>query len=1369
MRSAIHAAFAALFLIALPVSAQRPWEGAPLAGDPKAIAAAAEAVPAGEADAVVLLDELHYTFDDDGRATSSWRLVYRIVEESALDEWSTIGTEWAPWYQKRPEIAARVIAKDGSVHTLDPKAVTESAARDESPDIFSDNRLLRAPLPGMAAGVVVEQVITYRDDNPLFDTGVAGRLMFGRSVPVEKTRLVIDAPAGLAVRFVNKTAPKVEPVRSEAGGRQHIVIESARIEPFEDFEWYLPYDESSVPYVAFSTGTSWQDTAKRYSEIVEKQLGDPKAVEPFLRGAIGKSTDRREIVRKSLAAIQKNVRYAGVEVGEGSIVPRTPKEVLALKYGDCKDKATLLVAMLRAAGIPAHVALVNAGTDLDVDADLPGFGRFNHVIVRVGGDDPFWVDPTDEFSPAGVLPVTDQDRLALVADASTTHLTRTPAADSSANTTLETRTFLLPEEGKASIVEVTEATGSHEANNRRFAAQTEKSDYRESMEGYAKAAYEAEALKSYTTTDPRDLDKPFRITLDIDKAARGQTSDIDAAVAIFPSSLLESLPWPLRSQPEDEDEDEEEKPKKRTRDFVVAAPFVKELRYRIVPPPGYVARTLPPSETRRLGTTTLVTKYEVADDGAVLASLRFDSGKRRLTPAEVEETRKALSEVANANAVIVGFDSAGWARLNAGDIRGAIEEFRRLAALHPKEARHRVQVGRAYFVGGMAEASREELRRAIALEPTYAPAHRFLGIALQHDLLAREYRKGADLPGAIAAYRKARELAPKDVDVRSELAKILTRGDDGELFGKGARLDEAIAEYKSIAAELDDRRFEGELLTAMAHAGRFDEMKTYARTVQDETQRLTALVIAAAATEGSEAALREAASVDPNVRRGVLSGAAQTLLQLRLYPETATIFDHAVQGTPQAPQVRPFLDVLRRTKRAEQLQFGDDPKAVVMKLLLLASTATDLENLSREFMAPWVDEFEKRVDAEREKADIRRPKEDVLQRARNQARGAGLPIRVAAEIGFAAMDLSQEGDDATGHRVRLRAKIGVPSAPKISETYYVVRHEGRYLIAASNNGSVGITVLRFLEQNELDKARTWLNWAREEMSAGGGDDPLSGPPFASLWPKAKATATADEIRVAAAALLVTEPLYASATAPLLAAARETVAEPLRTHVDVALALAYMQLQAVDQLLPVARRLGEAAATSATAFRLHTTALAEAGQSAEAQRIAKERLEKQPNDIHALRALADAAAQGRDFAAAIEYGRTLIERTDAEAGDYNDIAWNALFTGSAFDQAIEYANHSVAQSGAAGAMHTLAALYAEAGNSLEARTKLLESMDAGGREEPTSIDWYVLGRIAENYGAKDAALAAYKRVTQPKWGLASSTYELAQRRVKLLGK
>jgi tetratricopeptide (TPR) repeat protein len=86
------------------------------------------------------------------------------------------------------------------------------------------------------------------------------------------------------------------------------------------------------------------------------------------------------------------------------------------------------------------------------------------------------------------------------------------------------------------------------------------------------------------------------------------------------------------------------------------------------------------------------------------------------------------------------------------------------------------------------------------------------------------------------------------------------------------------------------------------------------------------------------------------------------------------------------------------------------------------------------------------------------------------------------------------------------------------------------------------------------------------------------------------------------------------------------------------------------------------------------------------------------------------------------------------------------------------------------LHTLACLYADTGKSKEARDLLLRSMDDLNLDEPNDDYWYALGRIAEQYGEREIAIADYRKLDKPKEILAipTSSYTLAQARLKLLG-
>ncbi len=1348
-------AFAAVCTLGLGVSsifASDPWDGPAFASDPKELVAAAEKVSSGDAGFVVLLDEGNYSFEANGKSHTTQRHIYRIVDESAIEQLGTIEVPWAPWYNDRPTVAARIVSKDGTVHTLDAKAITEAPSREDL-DIFSDNRVLRAPLPGVAVGSVIEYVVEFNGNNPIGDAGASDMFIFGGYAPTQRTRMTIDGPLSLEPRIVNKT--DVQPKTEEKNGRRITTFETGRIEGRKDFENYLPFDTISLPYVAFSTGSSWRNLATRYSDIVDKQIAG-NDLKKFVHDAVGNVTARREVIARSLAAVEKNVRYAGVEVGESSIIPRSPRTVLGNKYGDCKDKATLLVAMLRESGISAHVALLRAGEDFDVHPDLPGMGRFNHAIVRVDGTDkdaPMWVDPTDDFAHAGDLPSQDQGRLALVAAGDTSALMKTPETPSTANKYSETRIYTLPEDGKAHVTEISETvTGSEDSFQRHYYAESDRTKYHDQIENYVKSYYAAKKLEKIDATDPHDLTKPFRVTIEAADADTGVARDGDAAVAFHPANLLNWLPIPLRNYGDDH---AEEARRRRVGDFVFPAAGVREWTYRIVPPVGYAVRTLPSNETTKIGTTTLTKEYATQPDGSVTAVLRFDSGKRRINASEFEETRAAMKRIFEAKPTIIGFDLVGQAKLNAGDVTGALAEFRKLAAFHPTEAQHHMEIARALLVGGLGDAAREEIRRAVTLEPSNAHAQFALAGILEYDLLGRLLRKGFDMDGALAALRKAKELDPKNADYRGALGKLLTYGTDGSEYGTGARLDEAIAEFRAVAKEVGEKEakpFDGDLMTALAHAGRFAEMKDLAKTVQDAQLRETGRIVAIAATEGAPAALHELGAFDASTRRAYAQTVAQTLLNLRLYQQATELYDAATQGAPNASTARPFIEALRKTKRLEELPIDEkDPRSIVQKMIL-AIVRNDNAALRKLF--PF----------DSKPADTEDGEDDPLSTMRSMTSANSMPPAVVGDLSFGTLRIQSDGDDKTGYRLRLRGENGM-SMP----TLFVARQSGAWYVRASTAmvDTVGTAVMAFADAGDLESARTWLNWVREDVQAGGGDDPLHGAPFASLWPKDNAATNADEIRTAAASLMLRK--NDERGVRTLLAMREKANDHAKSWIDVALSAAYANRKDWKSVVPIAERLDAAYPDSDSAFSTHVFALSFSGRTADAEALAKKRLAKKPKDDEALRALSSNAATARDYASAAKYAERIVDELSPTQNDYNNAAWFELFVGN-LTHAMENARRATAEESqtSAAALHTLATLYAETGKNIEARDALLRTLDKSRRDEPDSSDWYVLGRMAENYGVRDAALAAYKRVVK-KENDGASVWELAQRRLAAMGK
>jgi hypothetical protein len=546
--------------VCLAQQAVEPWKAPHFSAEPKALYEAASAVAAPDgANVTILIEGDNYNFDESGRIEFVGYRVYKVLTQKGAEGWDFLSIGWEPWHEARPAIRVRVIGPDFSVHMLDPNTITEAPARGGDYKMYSDGKRLHVPFPAIAPGVVVEEEYVEHETEPLFSPGHVGRFSFGQEqVPIEHSLAVFEAPSTLPLRFGNLLLPDLKPVRTEANGRVTFTFELGLLEGFEPREANLPPDVARFPEIEFSTGASWQSMAAEYSKIVDSRA-NPAAVQGIVDKLIAGKTGIAEKEGAILDYLDREVRYTGIEFGEAAILPHDPADTLNKKYGDCKDKATLLVTMLRAAGVPAYVALLNAGSRMDVPADLPGMGLFDHAIVYVPGAPALWIDATDRYARLGQLPAADQGRLALIARPETSSLVKTPESTSKDNVLLEFRELALSENGPAAVTEKSRPQGVFESNYRATFADKPNKDTRDSLTGYVKAQYVAETLGSVERTDPTDLSRQFELTLTCEKAKRGYTGLDGAQAAIRLDAMFARLPDELRHRDDADDKKKKER------------------------------------------------------------------------------------------------------------------------------------------------------------------------------------------------------------------------------------------------------------------------------------------------------------------------------------------------------------------------------------------------------------------------------------------------------------------------------------------------------------------------------------------------------------------------------------------------------------------------------------------------------------------------------------------------------------------------------------------------------------------------------------------------------------------------------------------
>jgi len=219
---------------------------------------ASKAVSSSGADALIIESEEHVSFDAEGKTIRTRYYLYKILTQKGASEWANIGASWEPWHEERPTLRARVITPDYTVHSLDPQTISDEPSKQTADDLFSDLRVVRAPLPAVALGSLVEEEQVFKQNAPLFGGAVVERTYFSASVPIRHSRLVVEAPSALPLRYDIRSLPDLKPLRTDADGRVRIVFDSGPIDAVEDVDANLPSDVPAFSSVTFSTGISWQ-------------------------------------------------------------------------------------------------------------------------------------------------------------------------------------------------------------------------------------------------------------------------------------------------------------------------------------------------------------------------------------------------------------------------------------------------------------------------------------------------------------------------------------------------------------------------------------------------------------------------------------------------------------------------------------------------------------------------------------------------------------------------------------------------------------------------------------------------------------------------------------------------------------------------------------------------------------------------------------------------------------------------------------------------------------------------------------------------------------------------------------------------------
>jgi hypothetical protein len=479
----------------------------------------------GDAKAVVLLQDTLLTIQPDGKAIERDRTVVKILRPEGRNE----ATPEASFSKDEKLLSFHVwsIGPDGHHYAMKDSEYVEEGTSERG-ILYADERVKMASPPGADPGGViawetVQQLPTYLSEDGW---------QFQNSVPTVETSFEIDLPPGwheYPVWFRHSAVPAIEVApnhsRWKIDNLTAIDLSQVQLHP----AWAALAGRMSVHFSANpipegsalwqKIGTWYQGLAAPESEGGSDISGEAKSV-----AGDGDFTTR---LTKVADFMQQQIRYVGIEIGIGNLQPHSAEEVFRNRYGDCKDKATLMISMLSAVGIRATWVAVDHRRGV-IDPGTPSiFG--DHVITAIeipaGYDNPrlqavvttrsgrryLIFDPTNQYVPVGEIPENEQGSYGLLVAGADSEVIQLPMLKPDTDTTDRTATFKLSADGTLSGEVTVLHSGASSWNLRENLSLASEKDQRKDLEQALQQSLPNFTLGTEKAENVLALDKPLQM------------------------------------------------------------------------------------------------------------------------------------------------------------------------------------------------------------------------------------------------------------------------------------------------------------------------------------------------------------------------------------------------------------------------------------------------------------------------------------------------------------------------------------------------------------------------------------------------------------------------------------------------------------------------------------------------------------------------------------------------------------------------------------------------------------------------------------------------------------------------------------------
>lgn len=590
----------------------------------------AENPPTENDDAVVLADLSATKVFPSGMASRFRQKVVRAQTPRGVEAERTQWITYAPDRQDIKLLRARVIKPDGSI--IESHTSSERSLSDEGSRLYYDARARIIGFPALAPGDVLE--LAYRlddtaNDNLLSDYFGDIELIQG-TAPKAHFDYYLSMPKGRTIYSNDVPLQGLTHTQSDQADGSRLHHWSARNVPRFVPEPGMPGAAEVLPTLHVSTYEDWESVGRYYWGLIRDQLtitDEVKATALELAKGLPRG-DELAIVNAVYEFVVSRTRYIGLEFGIHGFKPYRVDQVLARRFGDCKDKASLMHALLKVHGIDSKLVLLRMRRMGKLDEHPASLSAFNHAILYVPKFD-LWLDGTAEFHGLRELPSEDRQALVLVVEPDGhSRIGLTPEAKASDNATRSVFEVVLSELGDAVITGHTTVSGVSAPQYRR--AYQAPATRKQTFEQAWSRTFPGLSVKSLEVSDLTRLDRDVELRFVMEAPRFAHAEDGSLVFSPFGQSRSYVESYAALST--------------RRQELVLKHPWSNQFTYRYALPPGFTPGELPSDLDVKSPFGQVRLRYRV-EEGALVIDGQVSLELTRISPADYPAFRNFLSEI----------------------------------------------------------------------------------------------------------------------------------------------------------------------------------------------------------------------------------------------------------------------------------------------------------------------------------------------------------------------------------------------------------------------------------------------------------------------------------------------------------------------------------------------------------------------------------------------------------------------------------------------------------------------------------------------------------------------------------------------------